>query len=90
MDGKNTSDNESNTAPSKIGEATNRDGEKGAQEVYTHDNGGGEVHHAKEDTFLQMILNSVGDGTSFFTSWGPGHHGQFYFLTTTALADCGA
>jgi len=69
MDGKYTSDNESDTNPSKIGEATNRDGEEGAQEIYTHDDGRGEVQHASEDNFLQMILNSTGDGTSLFTSW---------------------
>jgi len=68
MDGKNTSDNESNTAPTKTGEATNRDGEDGAQDIYTHDDGGGKVHHATEDNFLQMILNSAVDGTSLFTS----------------------
>jgi len=34
-----------------------------------------------------MILTSAGDGISLFTSWEPGRHGQFYFLTTTALTD---
>jgi len=33
------------------------------------------------------LLNSAGDSISLFTSWEPGCHGQFYFLTTTALAD---
>ena len=87
---KNISDNESDTATSKIGEATNRDWEEGAQEIYTHDDGGREVQHATEDTFLQMILNSEGDGTYFFTSWEPGRHDQFYFLVTTAMADYAA
>ena len=34
-----------------------------------------------------MTLTSAGDGTSLFTSWESGRYDQFYFLTTTALAD---
>jgi len=68
MDGKSISDNESDTSTTKIGEETNSDGEDGAQEISTHDDGGGELHHEIEDNFLQMILTSAGDGTSLFTS----------------------
>lgn len=45
------------------------------------------MHYATEDTFLQMIRTSARDGTSLFTSWEPDRHGQFSFLTMTALAD---
>jgi len=47
----------------------------------------GKIHYTTEDNLLHMILTSAGDGTSLFTSWEPGRQGQFYFLTTTSLAD---
>jgi len=35
---------------------------------------------------LLILLNSAEEGYSLFTSWEPGRHGQYYFMTTKALA----
>jgi len=52
----------------------------------THDDGGRELLHVTEDTFLQTMITSAGYITSLFTSWKYGRHDQF-FLNKTALAD---
>ena len=42
-------------------------------------------YYEKDDTFLEMISSSAGDGKSLFNSCEPGRQGQFYFLTTKKL-----
>ena len=60
----------------------NEEGEANYLENYIEEGDGGKIFHPGEDTLLQQLLTSAGDGTSLFTSWEPGRQGQFYFLTT--------
>ena len=95
MEDEDTGRKDGDNISDAVDPANNMDGE---DEIITNCEVGDEIkdipeiseqdnYFETEDTFLDMISSSAGDGTSLFTSCEPGRYGQFYILTTKTLED---
>jgi len=84
-DGAHISDDVDAPTNMEVGDETTKDGEVRAEADETQDASEQETYYETEDTFLEMISSSAGDGTSLFTSCEPGRYGQF--LTKKLLED---
>jgi len=85
----NISESEGDTTYSQGngGNNTARGGDEGDDDISNPDGGDDMIlDSTPEENFLQMLLNSAEEGYSLFTSLEPGIHGEYYFMTTKALA----
>lgn len=81
--------NSSNDDSSEKSDAENKNNEGSPDtpqdEVSIDEKGGdGDFSTMVEETSIQMLINSAGEGEYLFISWEPGRRDQFYFLTTKA------